>query len=204
MKNSKKLIALVLAMMMIFALTASALAATDSTNDVTVTISFTKRGSYGMTGFGSHTVTLTKEKPTDVLTVYDVVEAVAADETVKDVRNTAWIDVPIQDANGNLTDETGKALVYIALERESYNSQYVLTTVTENLGSHGSTVATPRADGKFDCTYTGSDWIYYINSDTVAETNYMDKTAISNGDVIKLFFQDSSLSWVADEDPNVK
>lgn len=44
MKNSKKLIALVLAMVMIFALTASALAATNSTNDtIQVTVSITKR-----------------------------------------------------------------------------------------------------------------------------------------------------------------
>ena len=44
MKNSKKLIALVLAMVMIFALTASALAATDSTNNtIEVTVSVIKR-----------------------------------------------------------------------------------------------------------------------------------------------------------------
>ena len=43
MKNSKKLIALVLAMVMIFALTASALAAIDSTNAVTVTVQIYKR-----------------------------------------------------------------------------------------------------------------------------------------------------------------
>lgn len=59
MKNSKKLIALVLAMVMIFALTASALAATDSTNNtIEVTVSVIKRYPSGMTPILSETVTL--------------------------------------------------------------------------------------------------------------------------------------------------
>lgn len=140
MKNSKKLIALVLAMVMIFALTASALAAIDSTNAVTVTVQIYKRSSSGMTGFGSRSVTLTGSNPT----VYDAVQTISNDASYTKLRNAAWIDVAITDANGNATNEIGKALVYLTAERSSYNSQYVLTTVTENLGSNGSTVATPH------------------------------------------------------------
>ena len=123
MKNSKKLIALVLAMVMIFALTASALAATDSTNAVTVTVQIYKRSSSGMTGFGNRSVTLTGSNPT----VYDAVQTISNDASYTKLRNAAWIDVPITDANGNATNEIGKALVYLTAERSSYNSQYVLT-----------------------------------------------------------------------------
>ena len=103
MKNSKKLIALVLAMVMIFALTASALAATDSTNAVTVTVQIYKRSSSGMTGFGNRSVTLTGSNPT----VYDAVQTISNDASYTKLRNAAWIDVPIKDANGNATNEIG-------------------------------------------------------------------------------------------------
>ena len=185
MKNSKKLIALVLAMVMIFALTASALAAIDSTNAVTVTVQIYKRSSSGMTGFGSRSVTLTGSNPT----VYDAVQTISNDASYTKLRNAAWIDVAITDANGNATNEIGKALVYLTAERSSYNSQYVLTTVTENLGSNGSTVATPRSDGGTDYTYR----IFQVNN--VDGTDYMNRTTVQNGDVITLFFQTSTMSW---------
>ena len=183
MKNSKKLIALVLAMVMIFALTASALAAIDSTNAVTVTVQIYKRSSSGMTGFGSRSVTLTGSNPT----VYDAVQTISNDASYTKLRNAAWIDVAITDANGNATNEIGKALVYLTAERSSYN------TVTENLGSNGSTVATPRSDGGTDYTYTGTDWIFQVNN--VDGTDYMNRTTVQNGDVITLFFQTSTMSW---------
>ena len=189
MKNSKKIVALVLAMVMIFALTASALAAIDSTNAVTVTVQIYKRSSSGMTGFGSRSVTLTGSNPT----VYDAVQTISNDASYTKLRNAAWIYVAITDANGTATNEIGKALVYLTAERSSYNSQYVLTTVTENLGSNGSTVATPRSDGGTDYTYTGTDWIFQVNN--VDGTDYMNRTTVQNGDVITLFFQTSTMSW---------
>lgn len=190
MKNSKKLVALVLAMVMIFALTASALAATENANAVTVTVQIFKRSTSSMTGFGSCSVTLTTENPT----VYDAIEAISKDTSYTKLRNTAWIEVPIVDANGNPTGENGKALVYLTAERGSYNSQCVWTTITENLGSVGMTVATPNGS-ETNYTYDGTDWIYYLNDNTLPETNYMDKTTITNGDRITLYYQTSSESW---------
>ncbi len=196
MKNSKKIVALVLAMVMIFALTASALAATDSTNSITVTVNFSKRTPSVTTGFTPQTVTLTKENPT----VYDAIEALSKDSTNKKVKNAAWLDVPVTDANGNETGEIGKALVYITLERGSYNSQYVWTTIVENCGSNGSTTATPRSDGKYDCVYTGSDWIYYIGN--VKQDDYMNRTVISDGAEIYVYYETTTETWIADKKPN--
>ena len=125
MKNSKKLIALVLAMVMIFALTASALAATDSTNNtIEVTVSVIKRYPSGMTPILSETVTL-PSNATAYNAVQVFLDSQATKTTYPRVSDAVWKVVPVVDENGSTLDDAELSSVKLSdleLERQDYIS----------------------------------------------------------------------------------
>lgn len=209
MKNSKKIVALVLAMVMIFALTASALAATDSADAVTYTVTVVVRGeangittSYARAANMQVTGQVT-EQGSKVPTVYDAVVAMAASSAYPDFNNALWKTVPIVDANGNKTGETGQALIYADATWTSYvqvNGSYVLSTLVGALGSSGKTQKIPSGNDTYNCSYTGSDWIFSIshgpNQPLVDGTDYMDRTDLQDGDTVYLTYKTTTESWV--------
>ena len=196
MKNSKKLIALVLAMVMIFALTASALAATDSTNDtIEVTVSISKRYPSGMTPILSETVTV-PSNATAYNAVQVFLDSQAAKTTYPRVSDAVLKVVPVVDENGSTIGQ-GHALFGMNLKTKEGTNSFGDIVKTETLGSHGTTVTTPTSATATSGTYTGDDWIFelYDGYMPVTVDNYLDHTPLQDGYDISLIYQTSNISW---------
>ena len=200
MKNSKKIVALVLAMVMIFALTASALAATNA-NKVTVRVSIKGVINKPTTGNPNATedviiCTAKAVTTTSGNTVYDVINTMDylhSDEAY----NPTWKTVKLKDAEGNETTGTAQALITLCnkISKNSTNSSYPNTTY--NTWSSTSTTTKTYSDGVFptyNCVYTGYDWVYTVNGDTI-EDQYMDQYALNDGDYIQLTYQYQAKAW---------
>ena len=194
MKNSKKIVALVLAMVMIFALTASALAATDSTMTVYVTVNKTTKDNPSAT---TETVTETYYTRQAVTvpanaTVYNLLEAMSDAEKPFGY-GAGWRKVPLVDSNGNRTGEYGKALVSLSLNITD------TATKTDTYLTLSSTSTTTKQDVQeifsyYQYNYSGSGWTYKVNNDTADDT-YMDSYNLSAGDVVTLSYCTTSDSW---------
>lgn len=196
MKNSKKLIALVLAMVMIFALTASALAATDSANDtIEVTVSIIKRYPSGMTPILSETVTV-PSNATAYNAVQVFLDSQAAKTTYPRVSDAVWKIVPVVDENGSNIGE-GRVLYGLNLATKTGSNSYGDIIQTETLGSHGTTTITPTSTTASSGTYSGDDWIFelYDGYRPVTVDNYLDHTPLQDGYDISLIYQTSNISW---------
>lgn len=196
MKNSKKLIALVLAMVMIFALTASALAATDSTNDtIEVTVSIIKRYPSGMTPILSETVTL-PSNATAYNAVQVFLDSQATKTTYPRVSDAVWKTVPVVDENGSNIGE-GRVLYGLNLATKTGSNSYGDIIQTETLSSHGTTTITPTSTTASSGTYSGDDWIFelYDGYMPVTVDNYLDHTPLQDGYDISLIYQTSNISW---------
>lgn len=196
MKNSKKLIALVLAMVMIFALTASALAATDSTNDtIEVTVSIIKRYPSGMTPILSETVTL-PSNATAYNAVQVFLDSQATKTTYPRVSDAVWKTVPVVDENGSNIGE-GRVLYGLNLATKTGSNSYGDIIQTETLSSHGTTTITPTSTTASSGTYSGDDWIFelYDGYMPVTVDNYLDHTPLQDGYEISLIYQTSNISW---------
>lgn len=196
MKNSKKLIALVLAMVMIFALTASALAATDSTNDtIEVTVSIIKRYPSGMTPILSETVTL-PSNATAYNAVQVFLDSQATKTTYPRVSDAVWKIVPVVDENGSNIGE-GRVLYGLNLATKTGSNSYGDIIQTETLSSHGTTTITPTSTTASSGTYSGDDWIFelYDGYMPVTVDNYLDHTPLQDGYDISLIYQTSNISW---------
>lgn len=196
MKNSKKLIALVLAMVMIFALTASALAATDSTNDtIEVTVSIIKRYPSGMTPILSETVTL-PSNATAYNAVQVFLDSQATKTTYPRVSDAVWKIVPVVDENGSNIGE-GRVLYGLNLATKTGSNSYGDIIQTETLSSHGTTTITPTSTTASSGTYSGDDWIFelYDGYMPVTVDNYLDHTPLQDGYEISLIYQTSNISW---------
>ena len=196
MKNSKKLIALVLAMVMIFALTASAIAATDSTNDtIEVTVSIIKRYPSGMTPILSETVTL-PSNATAYNAVQVFLDSQATKTTYPRVSDAVWKTVPVVDENGSNIGE-GRVLYGLNLATKTGSNSYGDIIQTETLSSHGTTTITPTSTTASSGTYSGDDWIFelYDGYMPVTVDNYLDHTPLQDGYDISLIYQTSNISW---------
>ena len=196
MKNSKKLIALVLAMVMIFALTASALAATDSTNDtIEVTVSIIKRYPSGMTPILSETVTL-PSNATAYNAVQVFLDSQATKTTYPRVSDAVWKVVPVVDENGSTIGQ-GRVLYGLNLATKTGSNSYGDIIQTETLSSHGTTTITPTSTTASSGTYSGDDWIFelYDGYMPVTVDNYLDHTPLQDGYEISLIYQTSNISW---------
>ena len=196
MKNSKKIVALVLAMVMIFALTASALAATDSTNDtIEVTVSISKRYPSGMTPILSETVTV-PSNATAYNAVQVFLDSQAAKTTYPRVSDAVWKVVPVVDENGSTIGQ-GRVLYGLNLATKTGSNSYGDIIQTETLSSHGTTTITPTSTTASSGTYSGDDWIFelYDGYMPVTVDNYLDHTPLQNGYNISLIYQTSNISW---------
>lgn len=193
MKNSKKLVALVLAMVMIFALTASALAATDSTMTVYVTVNKTAKESSSST---TETVTETYYTSQAVTvpanaTVYDLMQAMS-DAGMSLGYDACWKNVPLVDANGNKTGEYGKALVSLSLNTTN------TATKTDTYLTLSSMSTTTKQDVQelfsyYQYNYSGSGWTYKVNNTT--PDVYMDSYTLTAGDTVTLSYCTTTDSW---------
>ena len=196
MKNSKKIVALVLAMVMIFALTASALAATDSTNDtIEVTVSIIKRYPSGMTPILSETVTL-PSNATAYNAVQVFLDSQATKTTYPRVSDAVWKVVPVVDENGSTIGQ-GRVLYGLNLATKTGSNSYGDIIQTETLSSHGTTTITPTSTTASSGTYSGDDWIFelYDGYMPVTVDNYLDHTPLQDGYDISLIYQTSNISW---------
>lgn len=196
MKNSKKIVALVLAMVMIFALTASALAATDSTNDtIEVTVSIIKRYPSGMTPILSETVTL-PSNATAYNAVQVFLDSQATKTTYPRVSDAVWKVVPVVDENGSTIGQ-GRVLYGLNLATKTGSNSYGDIIQTETLSSHGTTTITPTSTTASSGTYSGDDWIFelYDGYMPVTVDNYLDHTPLQDGYEISLIYQTSNISW---------
>lgn len=203
MKNSKKLIALVLAMVMIFALTASALAATTSDN-TKMTVKVTIQGVFEAPTASDPDATETIEVCTNQAvtvptgsTAYAVVEALSKSDSIS-AHDAVWKDVVILDADGNKTDKTGKALVSLSCNTQDvtngvygYYTWSGYSTTTKTLSNSSFTY--------YDCVYKGVNWTYSVTSGgtTVNPDVYMDSYTLVNNDTLTLTFLESSETWIA-------
>lgn len=197
MKNSKKLIALVLAMVMIFALTASALAATnneDSTIIVYVTVATSTKTSRNGTRVINSTISgddPVEFEITSGSTVKDLVDTMSNLGT-SFAHDAVWKTVDLVDANGNQTGETAKALVSLS------NTATVGNVTTTNVwGGHSQmtdTVTGSSFGTEHTYTYNGQDWMYEVNGNRPTD-KYMEQYPLSNNDQVVLLYETSQFSW---------
>lgn len=202
MKNSKKLIALVLAMVMIFALTASALAATNATGvTVRVTIKGVINSPTGTNPNATETITLCTAKAITITsgknknTVYDLVNTMGylhSDYAYDPV----WKTVTLTDSTGSGTTGTSQALISLSNKITTESTSEYPNVTYNTWASTGKTVKT-YTDGVFpgyNCVYTGYDWVYKVNG-TQIEDKYMDQYVLSNNDLVELVYQYNSEAW---------
>lgn len=202
MKNSKKIVALVLAMVMIFALTASTLAATNATG---VTVRVTIKGV-----INKPTPTDPNATETQTLCTAKAVTITSglAKDNVYDLVNTldylhldcgydpVWKTVALTDSSGNPTGGTGQALVSLS-NREAKASTSEYPDITLNTWASTGKTEKTYTDGVFsgyNCTYTGYDWVYKVNG-TLIEDKYMDQYVLRNGDLVELVYQYTTEAW---------
>lgn len=179
-KSKKRFLSIALAVVMIAALflCGSAMAANnDRSASVSVTVTVQSKNAAGVVTWSETVNNYSVTVSGSSVTVYDVVEAIAADTSYSFAFDPVWKTV-------NSSGTPAKALV--SLSNSSTNA-YGATT-TNVWGSH-STMQTMSNHG----TYNGSDWYYYVNG--ISAYNYMDQQTVANGDVIVLSYETSSFSW---------
>lgn len=202
MKTMKKLSALVLALVMVFAMSATASAATKVTADaegkVTITLQSVDKNGV-VTNLGTEYVAVV-----DGDTVKDVVNAILGDNVATCESCEALGCVHAYDANYeeycpscstcNCTWKkvaeyawSDEAQTYVptgtygsALNSMNYSKLYTTWSKYTNLGG-GLTL------------YEGEAWEYYVNNNY--ESRYMDKVPVSNGDTILLTYNYSSFTY---------
>lgn len=201
MKNSKKIVALVLAMVMIFALTASALAATNSA-DSTITVKVTIRGI-----LTSDQTNITPVCTNEVFTITENSTVYNLVQTMSDLGSTyahdaVWKTVDLVDEDGNATGGTGKALTSLSCNTaNTTDGIYGYYTWS----GHSSTTKTLNTSGVFtyyDCEYQGINWTYSVTPEggtTVTPDVYMDSYVLHNDDTVTLTYLASSETWTAFE-----
>jgi hypothetical protein len=180
-KSKKRILSIVLAVVMIAALflCGSAMAAgnNDRSASATVTVVVQSKNSAGVTTpvgtVSNYTVTTSGSS----VTVYDVVEAIAADGDVFLLKDAVWKEVP-----SGLS--TAKALVALS-NRVTSNG---MTTV--NVWGTNIIMVYDSTGG----AYEGTDWIYYVNNIYI-ENYYMDQYSVTTGDVITLSYEYSEFEW---------
>ena len=181
-KSKKRILSIALAVVMIAALflCGSAMAANnnDRSASATVTVvvqSIDENSVIHCVGcVSNYTVTTSGSS----VTVYDVVDAIAADGDVVLLKDAVWKEVP-----SGLS--TAKALV--SLTNVEIDGNYKTTNVW---GTHSMMYSTlDNSEG----VYVGTDWIYYVND--IYANSYMDQYSVTNGDVIKLSYEYNEFDW---------
>lgn len=195
MKNSKKLIALVLAMVMIFALTASALAATNSTMTVYVTIKGV------LSDNELDTVTICTEKDytiTSSSTVYNLIQTLS-DTDSPYAHNAVWKTVDIIDTTSGNQTGTAKALTSLSCTTTGNYMGYDATY--EYVWGGNSRMVQYDIVDTFSTihrgNYVGTDWVYSVKRGdaTVEPTVYMDQYTLQDGDHVTLTYKYDNFSW---------
>ena len=195
MKNSKKIVALVMAMVMIFALTASALAGQNSTMKVYVTI----KGVLSSNEADTITVCTNDERTiTSGSTVYHLIKTMS-DLKSSYAHNAVWKTVDVVDANGNQTG-TANALVSLSC---TVPGRYMSQDATyEYVWGGNSRMIMYTSSSVFggttnDGNYVGTDWVYSVTrgSTTVEPTVYMDQYTLQDGDHVTLTYKYDNFSW---------
>ena len=190
MKNSKKLVALVLAMVMIFALTASALAATNSTITVKVTVRSILAAPTTSDPDATATTVLCSNQTFNITSgssVYDLVQTMSNTDFAY-AHNAAWREVDVLDSNNQPTGETGKVLVSLSN-----------TTISEVMGN---TITTEKAWGNVSQNdimvnsdifakythgeYEGTEWVYSVNG--TEPDVYMNQYTLQDKPVFQTLF----------------
>lgn len=204
MKNSKKIVALVLAMVMIFALTASALAATNAAEGVTVRV--TVKGIL-------NAPTATNPSATETIPVctaqpYKITSGLAKN-SVYDLVNTmdylhsfygydaVWKTVALSDADGNPTGGTGQVLVSLSNTLSGTSSNASYPNYVYNVWANTSKTTKTFNDSVFTSyqyVYTGYAWTYKVNGTEVTD-KYMDQYVLSDGDLVELTYQYVVKPW---------
>lgn len=198
MKNSKKLIALVLAMVMIFALTASTLAATNATGvTVRVTIKGVINKPTPTNPDATETETICTAKAVTITTgknkntVYDLVNTL--DYLHSDCGyDPVWKTVALADPDNG----TAQALISLSNKVATTSTSEYPNITLNTWTSSGKTVKT-YSDGVFpayNCVYTGYDWVYKVNGTQIGD-KYMDQYVLSSGDLVELVYQYNSEAW---------
>lgn len=180
-KSKKRILSIVLAVVMVAALflcgSVMAAGGNDRSTSVSVTVTVQSKDSSGVVTWtqtvNNYSVTVTGTS----VTVYDVVEALAADTNYTCAKDAVWKTVQ---------SGSGYAKALVSLSNSSTNAYGAVTTNV--WGSH-STMTVYANNG----TYNGSDWYYYLNG--ISSYNYMDQQTVSNNDTIVLSYEDSAFSW---------
>lgn len=209
MKNSKKLIALVLAMVMIFALTASALAATNSADAVdsvdsansTMTVKVTIKGVIksptASNPNATTTVNICNEEEftiTSNSTVYHLVNTMSNLDSDY-AHGAVWKTVDLVDDDGNPTGGTAQALTSLSCNKTVNPTATYPNRELYTWSSESKTTQTFE-DGAFTSwlfNYEGHNWVYTVNGQTT--NKYMDQYVLSNGDSVELTYQYSTENW---------
>ena len=202
MKNSKKLVALVLAMVMIFALTASVFAATNSSNS-TMNVTITIKGNLDASTISNpdaiQTVQVCSNKTytiTSGSTVYHLIKTMS-DMNSEYAYGAVWKTVYLTDEDGNPTGGTGQALISLSNKIQDTTSDNKTRYTNNTWSSIGKTIktVTPSSFGNtLLCSYEGYDWIYTVNGEEV-EDKYMDQYVLHAGDSVELTYQYATDSW---------
>ena len=198
MKNSKKIVALVLAMVMIFALTASTLAATNATGvTVRVTIKGVINKPTPTNPDATETETICTAKAVTITTgknkntVYDLVNTL--DYLHSDCGyDLVWKTVALADPDNG----TAQALISLSNKVATTSTSEYPNITLNTWTSSGKTVKT-YSDGVFpayNCVYTGYDWVYKVNGTQIGD-KYMDQYVLSSGDLVELVYQYNSEAW---------
>lgn len=197
MKNSKKIVALVLAMVMIFALTASAFAATNNTMTVYVTVQRVDPAPTEADPNATVTTPLCTEVTFDVssnATVFDLVNELS-ESGFAHAHNPAWRDVVILDENNQPTTQKGKVLCSLSNTTISEVMGNTITTekvwggVSENSIMVNSDLFGTSKHGE----YEGTEWAYSVNG--VEPDVYMNQCTLQAGDKVVLSYKYSKFEW---------
>lgn len=204
MKNSKKIVALVLAMVMIFALTASALAATNSTITVKVTVRSISAAPTTSNPDATATTVLCSDQTFNITSgssVYNLVQTMSNTDFAY-AHNAAWREVDVLDSNNQPTSETGQVLVSLSNTTVSEVMGNTITTekVWGNTSQNDIMVNSDMFAKYTHGEYEGTEWVYTVNGEDPEV--YMDHCTLNNNDTVVLTYQYSKFSWDKTE-PNV-
>ena len=197
MKKSKKIIALVLAMVMLFALTASALAVTNSTITVKVTVRSILAAPTTSNPDATETTVLCSNQTFNITSgssVFDLVQTMSNTDFVH-AHNAAWRDVDVLDSNNQPTSETGKVLVSLS---NTTVSEVMGNTITKekvwgNVSQNDIMVSSDMFAKYTHGEYEGTEWVYTVNGEDPEV--YMNHCTLNNNDEVVLTYQYSKFSW---------